>query len=532
MNLLVPALLLALPTAPAQGGAPSAAAAALRRAERPPVELRGAWLGDAQVLSSRARIAEAMDLLAASGFNAVFPLVWRDGLTLWPSETLRKACGVSIDSAYAGRDVLAECVLEGHRAGLEVLPWFEGGFSAGARGRTSALLEAHPDWAALDAAGAPLAKAGQQWLDALDTRVQDFMSELVLEACRNYDVDGIQADERLPALPSEAACKPLLAARYRAEFHSEPPRDSSEPAWLRWRAGILSEFLDRLRGEMRAVDASLVLAVAPGLQEWSLREYLQDPQRWQAQKSADWITPQTYRRDLAAYEPIIAKLNGGQFTPAQLQRFSPGLLVKVGPRSIQPRFLLDAIAFQRAQGLPGEVLFLHEALVANEGELVRLLRKGPYASAAMPPWRARFPWRPRAMVFPALIEESEGDWEALDESADVFRLQGGRQGAFSYLIQQPHDAVYDLHAWVPGNQDRTGRATYLLQGARERAWVELDPSRAREAGWMRLGTLALAGEQIIEPLKLVATELDGARATYAGPLLLLLNRRLSPGLDW
>ena len=50
-------------------------------------ELRGVWLTnvDSEMLSSRAAIAEAMQFLADHHFNAVLPVVWNDGVALYPS---------------------------------------------------------------------------------------------------------------------------------------------------------------------------------------------------------------------------------------------------------------------------------------------------------------------------------------------------------------------------------------------------------------------------------------------------------------
>lgn len=41
------------------------------------------------------------------------------------------------------------------------------------------------------------------WWNGLHPEVQYFMHDLVLEVVKNYKVDGIQGDDRLPAMPSE-----------------------------------------------------------------------------------------------------------------------------------------------------------------------------------------------------------------------------------------------------------------------------------------------------------------------------------------
>ena len=41
------------------------------------------------------------------------------------------------------------------------------------------------------------------WWNELHPEVQDFMNKLVLEVVNNYNIDGIQGDDCLPAVPGE-----------------------------------------------------------------------------------------------------------------------------------------------------------------------------------------------------------------------------------------------------------------------------------------------------------------------------------------
>ncbi|HYX12791.1 MAG TPA: family 10 glycosylhydrolase, partial [Nostoc sp.] len=74
------------------------------------IETRGIWLTttDSKVLRSKERIAEAMDFLAETGFNVVFPVVWNKAVTLYPSQTMQQTFGVEIDHLSVGRDPLEE----------------------------------------------------------------------------------------------------------------------------------------------------------------------------------------------------------------------------------------------------------------------------------------------------------------------------------------------------------------------------------------------------------------------------------------
>src|SRR5690606_9196272 len=85
---------------------------------------------DSDVLMSKKSIAEMMDFLAESGFNIVFPVVWNKGYTLYPSDIMEREFGRRIDPLYGERDLLQELIVEAHRVGIEVVPWFEYGFAA------------------------------------------------------------------------------------------------------------------------------------------------------------------------------------------------------------------------------------------------------------------------------------------------------------------------------------------------------------------------------------------------------------------
>jgi len=198
------------------------------------IETRGIWLTttDSKVLRSKERIAKAMDFLAETGFNVVFPVVWNKAVTLYPSQTMRQTFGVEIDPLSVGRDPLEELVIEARRVGLKVIPWFEYGFASSYNLNGGVLLQEKPEWAARDCHGNLLKKNGFEWLNALDPQVQEFLLNLVLEVTNNYDVDGVQGDDRFPALPSEGGYDEGTVTRYRQQFNCNPPQNPKDRQWL------------------------------------------------------------------------------------------------------------------------------------------------------------------------------------------------------------------------------------------------------------------------------------------------------------
>ncbi|AFY46907.1 hypothetical protein Nos7524_1013 [Nostoc sp. PCC 7524] len=348
------------------------------------MEIRGVWLTttDSKVLRSQQRIAEAMDFLAATGFNVVFPVVWNQAVTLYPSQTMQQTFGVEIDPMSVGRDPLAEVVTQARRVGLKVIPWFEYGFASSYNLNGGLLLHRKPEWAARDCQGNLLKKNGFEWLNALDSEVQEFLLNLVLEVVNNYDVDGIQGDDRFPALPCEGGYDAKTIARYRQEFHRHPPLNPKDRQWLKWRADILTEFWARLYQQVKAVNPNLLVSVAPNIHDWAFQEYLQDSPTWLNRGLVDMIHPQIYRRDFPSYRAIADKLVREQFTNATLPKLAPGILMKLGSYCITSEYLLQVIEYNRQLGIQGEIFFFYEGLRANNNALAKALQNHSYAKSA------------------------------------------------------------------------------------------------------------------------------------------------------
>jgi len=94
-------------------------------------ELRGTWITnvDSYVLFNDRSIAEAMDYLSSIGINTVFVCTWNKGYTLYPSKVMNDRFGIPIWPTFSGRDPLDKVIIEAHRNGIEVIAWFEYGFS-------------------------------------------------------------------------------------------------------------------------------------------------------------------------------------------------------------------------------------------------------------------------------------------------------------------------------------------------------------------------------------------------------------------
>lgn len=327
--------------------------------------VRGVWLTnvDSEVLNSHENIIEAVDLIKECGFNTIFVVTWNKAMTQYPSKIMKAFTGVEIDTTFTGRDPLKELIDEAHKRDLKVIAWFEFGFSSSFEENGGTLLELKPEWAALNSDGELVQKNGFEWMNSFRPDVQDFVLSIVMEVVENYDIDGIQGDDRLPAAPSEGGYDEYTVSLYKEQHNgNEPPEDCKDPEWLQWRADILNDFMGRIYNSVKGFDSTLIVSMAPSIFPWSLEEYLQDWPTWVNNGYVDLLCPQLYRYDYDEYKAALAEVLNGQVAQNQSNVFYPGILLKVGDYQPSLEFLRQMISENRKHNVNGEVFFFYEGV--------------------------------------------------------------------------------------------------------------------------------------------------------------------------
>ena len=329
--------------------------------------MRGVWLTNvaSDALYSRAGIERAVALCDDLGINSIFVVTWNKGHTLYPSAVMENLTGVAMDPALdphsRGRDPLRELLDAAHARGIRVFAWFEFGFAASHGEHGGELVRRKPGWAAHTVEGEIASKNGFDWLNALDPEVQAFMTSLVMEVVRGYDIDGVQGDDRLPALPATAGYNPAVVEEYRRTFGRVPPRDHTESQWVNWRAQKLNAYARSLYRAVKSEAPDVVVSFAPSVFPWSKNEYLQDWPAWLADGAVDLLIPQVYRHDIESYRTTLRDTL--QWVPQQQRsRFAPGVLIKVGEQMPSAALMHGMLQANRNAGLLGEVFFYFEGL--------------------------------------------------------------------------------------------------------------------------------------------------------------------------
>lgn len=345
-------------------------------------KIRGVWLTTAasDVLDSKENIIEAMELLANTGFNTVFPVVWNNGYTLYPSNVLKDNFDVEISPKFVGRDVLAEVIDAATPLGLEVIPWFEYGFAASFKGNGGHIIAKKPEWGGKDKSNQLLIKNDFVWMNSLDSEVQNFLLSLFLEVIKNYpSIAGVQGDDRLPAMPSEGGYDSKTKKLYRDQFGENPSLDPKNPKWLKWRGDILTNFLARLYREVKSLNSNLLVSMSPSPYPFGFNEYLQDVPTWINREIVDLVHPQLYRRDLVAYKGLVDDLVD-RFGQEKASIISPGILTRSGNYQISSDTLWKSLIHNRRSGIRGEVMFFFESFKVADNALAEFLRNKNYAN--------------------------------------------------------------------------------------------------------------------------------------------------------
>lgn len=365
----------------------------------PPIELRGVWITnvDSKVLDNRENIAAAMDFLVQHNFNVVFPTVWHNGVTLYRSNIMKTTFGIEIDAKYAGRDPLAEIVAEAHKRNIAVIPWFESGFVASYRQNGGKILQQKPRWATRDRNGKILSTNGDEWMNAFDPEVQEFMLSLVAEVISKYDVDGVQGDHRLPAQPIEGGYDSVTTAFYN-ETHPgyDPPLDIHETHWKYWRAVRLNAFVQQFYWKVKGLKPNAIVSWAPGVYPASLNEYLQDWRSWISENVrgdyfGDLIHPQVFERDINRYKRLLDSQHRDSLKIQQKNRYMyPAIRVTEKDFVMSETEVKEAVRYNRYSGYNGEVFCSYEGLRRDNDRLARVLTESFYRTSARLPFTPTF----------------------------------------------------------------------------------------------------------------------------------------------
>jgi len=330
--------------------------------------IKGVWVTNvaSTALSSLNAIKETVQTCKKSNITDIYVVVWNKGRTLYPSEIMNKEFGIPIMESYAGRDPLLEMITEAHKEKLKVHAWFEYGFAASNGQQGGVILQKYPQWAAKDVnKNLLVSSSGFEWMNGINPDVQNFMKSLILEVVKKYDVDGIQGDDRLPAMPIAGGYDDYTVQLYKTEKGVNPPTNEKDPAWQDWRANKLTEFLGDLYKAVKAAKPNVIVSMAPSVHPWAKDNYLQDWPTWLDKKYCDYVIPQIYRYDFSAYSQTLKSQVSYVKNSADRSKLYAGVLIQSGTYNASNQFLEQMVNENRNNYVSGEVFFFFEGLKYN-----------------------------------------------------------------------------------------------------------------------------------------------------------------------
>ncbi len=349
----------------ADTGPPAPREARGRRANAT-TELRGVWVSDvdSQVMHSRDTMASLAEQVAGLNMNALYPVVWSQGETFYPSDVMARYGAPRISTRYGlgadDRDPAADWVALGEEHGLDVVPWFEWGVKVPADGP---LAQRHPDWLSRDDAGrSTFDQDGTTtaYLNFVHPDVQRFYEELAVEFVTRYDVPAIQFDDHL-SLKNTFGYDDFTLSRYAEETGRSGRPAPDDPDWLAWRAAQLTRFVARISQAIKEARPGIELSVSPNPYPWSYRTYVQDWPSWVEGGLVDEVVVQVYRDTMSRFEgelasPALAKLKGKA-------RLAIGVMAGQRPEPKPIEMVRAQTAMVREFGYDGVCYFFQESLL-------------------------------------------------------------------------------------------------------------------------------------------------------------------------
>ena len=317
-------------------------------------------------------VCESIDLLDRLNFNCLFVCTWAQTKTAWESDVLlantnyTSAAQGNMYASYTGGsgDALRDIIDVAHAKGIRVILWFEYGFMHGTGGvnLSDPLLARHSDWIGINSRGSYSNYNGTDYyLNAYSPQVQEFMLQLMEEALTKYpDVDGIQGDDRLPAMPRDSGYDDTTSELYRAETGSYPPSNYDDAAWVEWRLDRLNGFARTMSQRLRAKKESLIVCFAPNKYPWCESVLMQDWPQWIADGAVDLLTVQFYVTVSYEYDIRQALEYVAQKTSKNI--LNPAMILKNGDSVLMEEILVSELKYNRSVGTCGESQFWFDGL--------------------------------------------------------------------------------------------------------------------------------------------------------------------------
>ena len=293
----------------------------------------GVWLTNSPspLYYDPGRIETAVEQLAATGFNTLYPNVWSRGATFHRSRWA--PIEPTLASNAPTLDPICRLTRAAQRRGMQVIPWFEYGLMEPG---DAEVVRRHPEWILRRADGSALyamhganlqtspLKDLRVWLNPAHPGVRARFIGLITEIVQRCGVDGIQLDDHF-AWPVDLGYDDTTRALFLADTGREPPANTTDRAWMKWRRQQLTGLLRELRASLDQASGGrrAVISLSPGPFRFAYNHWLQDWELWALGHLIDDLVVQNYAYSVRGFERDLNQ-------PALVKARSWGMPVEIG----------------------------------------------------------------------------------------------------------------------------------------------------------------------------------------------------------
>lgn len=464
-------------------------------------------------LTPQAQRTEFINLLEAhrrSGINAIVVQIRSSCDAIYPaaepwSEWLTGRQGVAPNPLY---DPLAFMIEEARKRGMEFHAWFNP-YRAVVSTTTSNIADTHisktkPEW--IQTYGA------LQVLDPGLLEVRDYVTRMVMNVVRQYDIDGVHFDDYFYPYPQTG-----LTFNDERTFTQFPRGFTNRNDWRRSNIDLL---IKAVSDSIKAVKPLVKFGISPfgiwknqasdplgsntrGLQSFS--DIYADSRKWLQEGWIDYVAPQLYWNiglsvaDYAILVPWWARNAFGKHVYIGQGAYRIGSSTEAA--WLMPTQMPNQIRLNRTfNEVQGSIFFSSKSLTSNLGGFQDSMRVNLYKNPALPPtmaWKdATPPLPPTSLTAKVTDKGIELRWEKPAPASDgqrarrfvVYRFEGNQPVNLENVSAIRTITPTDTTAFLDEVNSNTGTYTYAVT-ALDRLSNESSP--------VQVNMVVLASEQQI-----------------------------------
>ncbi len=329
-------------------------------ADCPAVEYRGVWVRPTQ--KSRSEVEAFIKSLYESGINMISVETMYNSTMIYPTA---EGSLIKHNPDFNGFDVLGAYVEVCHSYGMELHCWMPVFYSGSTSSSNYSLSTAtqKPEWCALTNKGSKLysdESSGMVFLNPALDEVQDFLAETYTHLLQTYDIDGFQLDYiryRDRTSTDDYGYDSTTIAKFKEAYPKYKNYTITYNTnalywsdWVAFRASLITDFVQRMRGIIDTVAPNVVLSadVGPDLSSAYSNLY-QNSALWMENGWLDIIHPMAYGEGYSAMMPAFIEAAGEGCMVV------PGLGIYMS--EFHPRDMKRQTEQMRAVGCQGVVYF-------------------------------------------------------------------------------------------------------------------------------------------------------------------------------